>query len=374
MKKLNGLYIFILSLFFVFKIFAQTLITFDNQGWGNDQTLSSSFTIDILNYSSNEDFYTNYGYNFDVNSNSLYYVFQNADSDKITITTVNNSNVDLNSIDAYQVSETSTDTLVVEGWNGSTKMYSKSFSDIYSWKTLNLGYSNINKITIKLSPSGSNELTDYNFDNFSFNATALPVELTTFTASAEENGITLQWKTATETNNYGFDIERSTISTNSNVIPNGVDGGIDEWNKIGFVNGAGNSNSTKSYTFTDTSAVNGKKYKYRLKQIDYNGSYIYSNTVVAAAKLKPSNYTLSQNYPNPFNPSTKIDYRIPEAGHVVLKVYDILGNEVATLVDGNKLAGSYSVSFNASNLASGIYVYVLRTNKFTASHKMILMK
>ena len=370
MKNIYTLQVLLLTLLFTTFLYCQTTITFDDQGWSNDQTLSSNFTADNFNYSSNENFYTNYGYNFDVNSNSLYYVFQSPDTDEITITSSSNSNMEFNSVDAYQVSETSTDTLIINGWNGSTKLYSKSFYGVYSWQTLNLNYNNINKVTISLSPSASGQLTDYNFDNFSFNSAALPVELTTFTAAGNSNGIELQWKTATEINNYGFNIERSSVT------PNEVErqSSTASWQKIGFVKGSGNSNSPKSYSFTDKTVSSGVKYSYRLKQIDYNGNYIYSNHVYISANLKPDNYILRQNYPNPFNPSTRIEYSIPNAGRVVLKVYDVLGNEVMTLVDGYKSAGKYTVSFNGEGLASGIYIYEMRAGNFLARNKMILLK
>ena len=130
-------------------IFGQNVITFDNQGWNSDQTLSSNFSIGSYSFSSNEVFYTNYGYNFDVNSNSLYYVFQNSTTDKITITTSNGQLAKLISLAIYQVSETSTDGLVVEGWNGPNLEYTRSFLNNTSWKTLTLNYDNINKIVIK---------------------------------------------------------------------------------------------------------------------------------------------------------------------------------------------------------------------------------
>ncbi len=349
MKKAAFVITLFLIIFDTAILSAQTVTTFDSQGWTNNQTLAPSFSIGNYTYSSNENFYTNYGYNFDVNSNSLYYVFQDAAADQITVTTANNASFDFNSVDAYQVSETSTDTLIIEGWKNSNKLYSKSFSDVYNWTVLNLNYTDVNKIVIKISPASSTQLTDYNFDNFSYSETALPVELTTFKALTTDNSITLQWQTATEINNYGFDIERTIIpsgvkegtSSTTNGVEAPVLSPVEAWTKVGFVSGSGNSNSPKSYSFTDKNIADGDKYQYRLKQIDYSGKFIYSNTIEISAKSLPMNYNLSQNYPNPFNPSTKIDYRIPKDGLVVLKVYDILGNEVSTLVDGFKSAGNY---------------------------------
>ena len=149
------------------------------------------------------------------------------------------------------------------------------------------------------------------------------------------------------------------------------DGGFQ---KLGFVHGNGTSSSPKNYSFSDNSARNGYKYKYRLKQIDNNGDYKYSSEIEVLANLAPANYALSQNYPNPFNPATTINYQLAESGKVLLTVYDVLGNEVSTLVDGNKAAGRYSVKFNASNLSSGIYIYELKINKFVSRNKMLLLK
>ncbi len=134
--------------------FSQDIITFDDQGWNNDQVLSSNVTEGDYTFSSSNNFYTNYGYNFDVNGNSLYYVFQNPSTDKITIRTKNNLPAKFFSVAAYQVSETSSENLIIEGWNSSTKLYSKSFSNIHSWQTLSLDYNNINKVIIRL-PSSS---------------------------------------------------------------------------------------------------------------------------------------------------------------------------------------------------------------------------
>lgn len=248
----------------------QTVISFDNQSWTSNQTLPSNFTVKGYTFSSNEAFYTNYGYDFDVNGISLYYVFQNPKNDTITITTPNGELVNLISLAAYQVSEVSTDSLVIEGWKDSSLKYSHSFPNNASWEIDTLNYNEINKIVIKIDSSGNGGLTDYNFDNFTF----------------------------------------------SNI----------------------------SYTQKDSS------------------------------NFTPQGYSLSQNYPNPFNPSTVINYRLAKAGKVVLKIYDLLGREISTLVDGEKAAGSYSVTFNATNLASGMYIYVIKTDGFVSSNKMILLK
>ncbi len=359
--------IFLLALLFTTLIYSQDLITFDDQNWSNDQVLNSNLTIGDYTFSSNYNFYTNYGYNFNVNENSLYYVFQNPSTDKITITTKDNKLVKFISFDAYQVSETSTQGLIIEGWKDNTKLYSKSFSDITSWQTLTLNYTDINKVIIKLPLISTSGLTDFNVDNFSFQVEPLPVELTSFIAACREDYISLKWQTATEINNYGFEIEKSSVNSNQSSV---------NWEKIGFVNGNGTSTTSNSYGFSDQSVINGNNYIYRLKQIDINGDFKYSQEIKVSADLTPKNYSLSQNYPNPFNPTTSIQYKVISNQFVSLKVYDILGNEIATLVDENKPAGSYKVEFNPGKmgLSSGIYIYKLVTNGFASTKKMILMK
>ncbi len=192
---------------------------------------------------------------------------------------------------------------------------------------------------------------------------AVPVELTSFTANVNGNNVLLNWQTATEVNNYGFEIQRSAFSDQRS-----------EWNTIGFVKGNGTSNSPKEYSFTDIVSQSGK-YSYRLKQIDIDGSYKYSD-IVEVNIGTPEKFELSQNYPNPFNPSTTIEYSIPKNSvqNVQLKIYDVLGREVATLVNGKQEAGRYKVKFNANNLPSGIYFYTLRAGDFVATKKMILLK
>jgi len=151
------------------------------------------------------------------------------------------------------------------------------------------------------------------------------------------------------------------------------------WVKIGFVNGYGTTSETNSYAFNDGDLSAGK-YEYRLKQIDFDGSFEYSNTLDIEITA-PNESVLEQNYPNPFNPSTLIRYSIPNVisteGRnldVELKVYDILGNEIATLVNEYKPAGNYEVKFDASNISSGIYFYELQVGNFMQTRKMLLMK
>ncbi|MEE9431842.1 MAG: T9SS type A sorting domain-containing protein, partial [Melioribacteraceae bacterium] len=191
----------------------------------------------------------------------------------------------------------------------------------------------------------------------------LPVELTTFTALLNGKNIELIWETASEVNNYGFDIERHN--------PN-VEGENTEWIKIDFVKGHGNSNSPKFYSFIDNSVSSGK-YSYRLKQIDIDGTYEHSDIVEVELGL-PTEFSLSQNYPNPFNPTTTINYTLPEDGNVALRIYDVLGNEVKVLENGYKTIGNYSHTFDASNLTSGIYFYTIRSGNYSETKQMLLLK
>jgi hypothetical protein len=190
----------------------------------------------------------------------------------------------------------------------------------------------------------------------------LPVELVSFTAVASGNKVTLKWSTATEVRNYGFDVERSQMSNVKSEM----------WEKVGFVEGYGNSNSPKQYSFKDI-PKGGIKFQYRLKQIDTDGKYSYSDAVSVNLGI-PNQYALAQNYPNPFNPTTTISFRLPEKSFTTLKIYDELGNEVSSLINEEKEAGSYSVNFNGNNLASGVYFSRLTAGSYTSLIKMLMVK
>ncbi len=200
-------------------------------------------------------------------------------------------------------------------------------------------------------------IDDFSLDNL------LPVELTSFSAAVIGKDVKLSWNTATEINNYGFEIERSVISNGVRNL---------NWEKIGFVNGNGNSNSPKNYSFVDDK-VNAGKYSYRLKQIDNDGQYEYSKTIeVDVNGVKE--YKLTQNYPNPFNPATTIQYILPQAGMVKLTLYNILGQEIRTLVNEMKEAGTHTINIDASDLNSGMYIYKIESGSFVQTRKMTLVK
>ena len=197
----------------------------------------------------------------------------------------------------------------------------------------------------------------------------LPVELTSFSAKIIGKTILLKWQTATEINNFGFEVERKIL----NQVQNDNTG----WEKIGFVNGNGNSNSPKDYSFIDKNPDGVAEIKYRLKQIDNDGQFHYSDII--NINFLTNDFELYQNYPNPFNPSTTISFKLPMTGNVTLKVYDILGSEIETLLDEYKEAGIYSISFNSQSiLPSGVYIYKIEIINndllYTMNRKMTLIK
>ncbi len=187
----------------------------------------------------------------------------------------------------------------------------------------------------------------------------LPVELISFTSEIIDNRVELNWTTATEINNKGFIVERK-METDDN------------WKELGFVEGNGSTAAMHNYSFADSSPEIGNL-RYRLKQLDYDGSFEYLQEIEVEYS-RTFSYKLEQNFPNPFNPSTVIKYEIPEESRVTLKIYDVLGTEVANLVDENKPAGSYKIEFNGKELSSGFYIYTLHAGNFVQSKKMLLIK
>ncbi|UCH66823.1 MAG: T9SS type A sorting domain-containing protein, partial [Ignavibacterium sp.] len=179
-----------------------------------------------------------------------------------------------------------------------------------------------------------------------------------FTASVSGNTVTLNWATATELNNDGFEVQRSTAE---NV-----------WEKIAFIAGNGTTTEERNYSFIDNNLAVGQ-YSYRLKQIDFDGTSELSD-VVNVEVINPAQYALSQNYPNPFNPSTTINFTLPEASNVTLKIFNTLGEEVSVLVNRVMEAGTHNVNFDASQLQSGIYFYRLEAGTFNQVRKMTLLK
>jgi hypothetical protein len=190
----------------------------------------------------------------------------------------------------------------------------------------------------------------------------VPVELVSFAATTDNRNVTLNWSTATELNNSGFQVERSNGSA---------------FEVVGFVAGHGTTTEVRNYNFVDQNVASGS-YSYRLKQVDFNGTFEYSN-VIEVEVVGVKEFTLGQNYPNPFNPSTKINFSLAVDSKVSLKIFDVLGQEVVTLLNGQLAAGSQEVSFDASSLNSGVYFYRIDASgvdgqKFSSTKKMILTK
>lgn len=188
----------------------------------------------------------------------------------------------------------------------------------------------------------------------------LPVEMKSLVAKQFGNVIKLNWVTISETDNFGFEVERR-LSTETN------------WNKLEFIPGAGNSNSIKEYSFTDRNLSSSGNYFYRLKQINADGTFSYTTQVEVNFSLVLE-YSLNQNYPNPFNPSTKITYAIPQDGFVSLVIVNTLGERIETLVSEFQTAGIYTLEVNANRLNSGVYFYKIEVNDFSAVKKMIVLK
>ncbi len=199
----------------------------------------------------------------------------------------------------------------------------------------------------------------------SSNSAPLPVELTSFTGASNENGIVLYWTTATEINNYGFDVERKGIADGRSAAS--------DWTKVGFVAGNGSSNTAHQYSYSDAHVSSGT-YAYRLKLIDRDGTSKYS-TETEATIFIPKVFGLNQNYPNPFNPTTTISFTLAQDGYTTLKIYSVLGKEVATLVSGEMKAGVYhTVAFDGSAFSSGVYFSRLASCGNSQIKKLVLMR
>jgi hypothetical protein len=223
------------------------------------------------------------------------------------------------------------------------------------------------KLRFALWSDGGTERDGWYVDDINiYNYGTLPVELTSFTANAVNNTVKLNWKTATELNNIGFEVQRSRE----------LNSFIGGWKTIGFVKGSGTSVSGREYSFKDINPIQGKQY-YRIKQNDANGTFtIYGP--VEANNLSNIILSLEQNYPNPFNPSTMIKYTLPAAGIVTIKIYNVLGSEVATLLNEYKEGGIYSFNFSINELktkiSSGVYLYTIKAGQSTLTRKMVIMK
>ncbi|MFZ4622018.1 MAG: T9SS type A sorting domain-containing protein [Bacteroidota bacterium] len=196
----------------------------------------------------------------------------------------------------------------------------------------------------------------------------LPVELTSFTASVRNSIVHLRWTTATEVNNFGFELQRRTAAHIRSAVPV-----QEEWSTLGLIEGAGTSNAPREYQYLDKLPESGV-YEYRLKQIDRDGKIHFSSVIEVTAVTALQRFTLEQNFPNPFNPSTTISYSIPASEYVSLRVFDLLGREVSRLVNAIQNAGDYSVTLDASSLSSGMYLYTLRSGNASVTKRMMLVR
>jgi hypothetical protein len=318
---------------------------------------------------------------------------------KTTVSTTLKNNIIVNNYDnsvAYGIYKSSTGTLVsnyndisIPTTSGNVGYYSSAQQSLSAWQTASSQDANSKSVAVTFASStnlhlsgssvgdhsligtaglgittdidGETRSTGYPYIGADEGETEMPVELTSFAATTTTDGcVQIAWKTATETNSYGFAIERKKLSAS--------------WQQVTFLAGNGTSSASHAYQYIDTVAGEGT-YLYRLKQIDNDGTYKYSSeTEVTLTSIK--SFALLGNYPNPFNPSTIIRYQLPQASHVSLKVYNILGREVASLVNDVQDAGDYSVQFNTSKwrLASGVYFYTLQAGNFSKTQKLLLVK
>jgi hypothetical protein len=235
-------------------------------------------------------------------------------------------------------------------------------------------------INVPISGSGVFALTNFGVINqlklMIYYDAILPVELSSFAASVQGNSVVLNWVTTSEINNLGFEVERASS------LPTGQAGStspVQGWQKIGFVEGYGTTSEPKQYLFIDENISSGT-YRYRLKQIDFDGTFEYSNEVEIDVDFTPKEYTLYQNYPNPFNPTTTIKYSLSFESEVKLIIHNLLGEKIMELVNGIQGAGYYEVNWDAGSIASGIYFYTKEAKavdtgqNYKAVRKMILLR
>jgi len=235
---------------------------------------------------------------------------------------------------------------------------------------------NHNNCTIDLGDPGKDNI--YGWGKVNLPSIPVPIQLASSVANViRGNDVEVAWKTISETNNYGYEIYRR--RTNSGLI-----GSSDanpqsqianpQWTKIGFVEGHATTLAPQSYSYVDKSVGFGK-YLYQIKQIDLDGKSTTYPEMALTVGVEPKKLTLAQNYPNPFNPSTTIEFTVPQASFVTMKVYNVLGQEVLTLFKGDAEAGKINTArFDASNLPGGVYFYRLRAGQFVETKKLVVLK
>jgi photosystem II stability/assembly factor-like uncharacterized protein len=238
------------------------------------------------------------------------------------------------------------------GWNTIVTNYPNTGE--FLWTVPNV---NTNQALVKISKADDSGI--YDMSNYPFSIRPfIPVELVSFNADVWSGNVTLSWSTASEVNNFGFEVQRSIDNT--------------DFLTIGFVNGYGTTTELNDYTYTDQNVTPGKYY-YRLKQVDFDGTFEYSN-IVEAEVVGPVDFSLNQNYPNPFNPSTVISFSIPVSDYVTIKIYDMLGNEVGVIVNEELPAGTHTAEFEIEGISSGTYFYRIQAGSYSDTKKMIFLK
>jgi hypothetical protein len=217
-------------------------------------------------------------------------------------------------------------------------------------------------LSIKITSGGKDNFDRIQLDNAFIGGGALPVQVASYSASVvRDNDVEVSWRTVSEVNNYGFEVYRKR-------------GDAGDWMKVGFTEGHGTTLTPQSYSYVDREVPFGKYY-YRIKQIDLDGTSEIFPLMEVAVGVSSNKVVLAQNYPNPFNPSTVIDFVVPQSGFATMKIFNILGQEVATLFEGMAVAGNvYSARFDASNLPSGMYFYTLRSGGSVETRRMLLLK
>jgi|WetSurMetagenome_2_1015567.scaffolds.fasta_scaffold124483_2 hypothetical protein len=331
----------------------------DNSGGAGFKTVSSNSNIIVSNVMIND------GTEMYIGSSGTYSFVIKAKGTTVNTFTFSDMRIHRYNNTALNIDASSTVTFKAQ--NGSTlqTMTLNAQKELSSAISIRSFFDNgtatpINNVSeIVVSITASTVTQDINYIDITLSNYALPVELNSFYANILDEGVKLNWSTATEVNNFGFEVERTAYNNIS-------------WQKIGFIQGYGNSNSPKEYSFIDK-PNGGSEYRYRLKQIDIDGKYEYSPEVEVKLET-PIDFSVKQNYPNPFNPTTKIEFSTPSDNNVEIKIYNALGMEVRTLLNENRQAGTHSIEFNASNLSSGIYFYKIVSGNYSEIKKMILLR
>ena len=301
-------------------------------------------------------------------SNGVYADFNNGATNTLTVKRVGGVAFDFISVYLDDENGFGSATYDVEGYLSTGKKYGPQSVNVSTAGIHTFNWTNIDEIRFLAASDVA-----ATFDNIVYTVSPTPVELVFFTAKISTNIVELNWQTATEVNNYGFEVQKSEVSSQNSE---------GSFKKIGFVQGNGTSNSPKEYSFVDPLIPNLDQVSYRLKQIDNDGTFTYSKiitvdltTLTNVENLElPKVYSVSQNYPNPFNPSTTISYQVPKTSQVKIEVYNSLGQLVATLANSEKNIGEYQVQWDGSEEASGIYFARMTTPEYSSSIKMMLVK